>query len=262
MKRVDLHVHAKVSKSFSFDLDAAQRLIEYAAMIGLDGLAMVEHLHGIDFWGIHTEMRRAFQYADGVYHTTNGFSVLTGAELSLHEGADLVLLGTIDQIVRFDLHLPHQATGGYKPVFDEAMEAIRHAHLLVIGAHMFRHGKDLIKLGKRWLATLDTLEANGKDFHQDARVHAAAKQIGLPVVGGSDAHYWPQVGIKSTCLPLDTITQASVAEVVRRGDVRVASLGYGPWAVQFCTAYKRARKAAAGYATPPFVEETLAASRS
>jgi hypothetical protein len=107
---------------------------------------------------------------------------------------------------------------------------------------MFRQGKELAALGPE-LASLDAVEANGKDFRKDARVYDAARRLGLPVVGGSDAHFWPQIGIKATLLPINEITQGRVTAAILEGLAAVECLDYGPVAVQISGAYKRILKA-------------------
>jgi len=147
----------------------------------------------------------------------------------------------LDQLRRFNARLTRPATGGYRPPLAEAVAAARDAGLFMIGAHMFRQGKELAALGRE-LASLDAMEANGKDFRKDERVYDAARRLGLPVVGGSDAHFWPQIGIKATLLPINEITQERVAAAIRGGLAAVESLDYGPVAVQISGAYKRILK--------------------
>lgn len=245
LKRIDLHTHAKISKLFPFEMRSMHQMIAQARRVGLDGFALVEHLHASNFWDVHEVLGRTFAYADGVYRTEGGFHILTGAELSLMDHgrpADLVLLGTLGQLRRFNGRLTRPATGGYRPPLAEAVAAARDAGLFIIGAHMFRQGKELAALGRE-LASLDAVEANGKDFRKDERVYDAARRLGLPVVGGSDAHFWPQIGIKATLLPINEITQDRVTTAIRDGLAAVESLDYGPVAVQISGAYKRILKA-------------------
>jgi predicted metal-dependent phosphoesterase TrpH len=244
LKRIDLHTHAKISKLFPFEMRSVHQMIAQARRVGLDGVALVEHFHAANFWQVHEMLGAAFSYEDGVYRA-GGFHILTGAEVSLvtdGRAADLIMLGTLDQLRRFNGRLVRPATGGYKPAFAEAIAVAREAGLFVIGAHLYRPGKELAVLGGR-LAALDALEANGKDFRGDDRVYDAARRLGLPVVGGSDAHFWPQVGIKATMLPINEITQSSVTGAVRQGFAAVECLDYGPVAVQISGAYKRILKA-------------------
>ncbi|HEV2438640.1 MAG TPA: PHP-associated domain-containing protein [bacterium] len=245
MKRIDLHTHAKISKLFAFELRSVHQMIAQARRVGLDGVALVEHFHASNFWEVHEVLGRTFTYAEGVYRTESGFHIVTGAELSLMDNgraADLVLLGTLDQLRRFNGRLARPATEGYKPALSEAISAARDAGLFVIGAHIFRPGKELAALGRE-LAALDAIEANGKDFRKDERIYDAARRLGLPVVGGSDAHFWPQIGIKATLLPINEITQGRVTQAIREGLATVESLDYGPVAVQISGAYKRILKA-------------------
>ncbi len=246
MKRIDLHTHAKVSKMFPFEMRSVHQIIAQARRVGLDGVALVEHFHAENFWGVHDEISRVFAYADGVYRIDDEFRILTGAELSLRDdgrAADLVILGSLEQLRQVNRGLASPATRAYRPSFAEAIAVARQAGVFVIGAHMYRPGKELAAFGGDRLGALDALEANGKDFHTDERVHAAAGRLGVPVVGGSDAHFWPQVGIKATVLPIGEITQASVMGAIRDGTASVESLTYGPLAVQISGAYKRILKA-------------------
>jgi hypothetical protein len=245
LKRIDLHTHAKISKLFPFETRSVHQMIAQARRVGLDGMALVEHFHASNFWDVYDTLGRMFEYADGVYKTDTGFHILTGAELSLMDKgrpADLVLLGTLDQLRRFNGRLSRPATGGYRPPLSEAVAVARETGTFVIGAHLFRPGKELHLLGRE-LASLDAIEANGKDFRKDDRVYDAARRLGLPVVGGSDAHFWPQIGVKATLLPVNEITQGRVTGAIREGLATVESLDYGPVAVQISGAYKRILKA-------------------
>jgi len=261
LKRIDLHTHAKISKLFDFEMRSVHQMVAQARRVGLDGVALVEHFHASNFWEVYEILGRTFAYADGVYRTESGFHILTGAELSLMDNgrpADLILLGTLAQLRRFNGRLARPATGGYRPALAEAVAVARETGIFVIGAHIFRPGKELAALGRE-LAALDAIEANGKDFRKDERVYDAARRLGLPVVGGSDAHFWPQIGIKATLLPINEITQGRVTQAIREGLATVESLDYGPVAVQISGAYKRILKAR--QARPQRVEARERASR-
>jgi len=250
MKRIDLHTHAKLSKTFPFATRAVHQFIAQARRLALDGVALVEHLHAVQYWDIHDCLGQEFRYNDaaGAYEGPDGFRLLSGAELSIAEGCDLIILATVGQLREFDGALAKPATHGYRPPFGEAIAASHAVGAFVIGAHMFRPGKELAKVGTAKLSALDALELNGKDFSADDRVRAAAKELRLPVVGGSDAHFWAQVGIKATVLPLDEITQASVTSAIRARRTAVESQSYGPIAAQISGAYKRIAKTRAARA--------------
>jgi hypothetical protein len=242
-KRIDFHVHAKASKRFRFSLHDFWETVSQARRTDLDAFVLTEHFHAPDFWTMYEILCQVMPYEEGVFRANDGFRVLSGAELSIAEGCDLLLLGALDRLGRFSQRLAASPVTGYKPSFAEAIGAAHSCYLMVIGAHMFRPGKELGKLGLAALRRLDALEQNGKDFFQDAAVRAEAALLGLPVVGGSDAHFWPQVGIKASTLPIAEATQDAVTKAVAAGEATVRSLAYGPMAVQISAAYKRLLKA-------------------
>ncbi len=242
---IDLHVHAKLSKRFPLSLDSVRASIAQARRVKLDGFALMEHFHTTDFWGLYETLSRVYQYREGVLVCDHGFRVLTGAELSMREGADLLVLAPIERLRRFDESLPLPATLGYKPVIGEAIAAARTAGALLIGAHMFRPKKELANLGLHNLRYLNAVELNGKDQSGAAqqRLREVARGLRLPVVAGSDAHFWPQVGIRATVFDIPEISQAAVADAIRRGATATRSLPYGPLAVRISGAVKRWVKA-------------------
>ena len=63
---------------------------------------------------------------------------------------------------------------------------------------MFRRTKELGKFSPGDLRRLHALEINGKDFGTEVMLLIQARALGLPVVGGSDAHHWLQLGVRHT----------------------------------------------------------------
>ncbi len=242
-KRIDFHTHAKPSKRLPFSLDAFWWTVSQARQTELDAFVLTEHFHAPDFWTMYDILCQTVTYDDGVLLVDDQLCVLTGAELGVSEGCDILLLGTLDQLGRFSQGLCASPVTGYKPPFDEALEVARRHGLLMIGAHMYRCGKELARLGQARLRRLDALELNGKDFFNDAAVRDEARRLNLPVVGGSDAHVWLQVGIKATVLPVHEVTPRTVARALAIGETDVHSLPYGPMAVQMSGAFKRMLKA-------------------
>jgi predicted metal-dependent phosphoesterase TrpH len=240
---IDLHVHAKLSKTFEFAPAPFWQSIAQARRVGLDAFALTEHFHTQGFWRMYDELCRLFLYDDGVLHVDDGFRILTGAELSIGEGCDLLAIGSLERLQRFDGALVRPASAGYKPPFDEAVAAARGVGVTLIGAHIFRPGKELARLGSERLRRLDALELNAKDGHMDAAVLAEAGRLGRPVVGGSDAHWWMQVGVNATVLSTTEITQTTVARAIAEGITTTRRLPYATMAVYVSYAYKHAVKA-------------------
>jgi hypothetical protein len=242
-KRVDFHIHAKPSKRLPFSLDTFWWTVSQARQTGLDAFVLTEHFHAPDFWSIYDLLCQRLAYEDGILLVDDQLHILTGAELGVAEGCDILLVGTLDQLGRFSQGLAASPVTGYKPPFVEALEVGRRHGLLMIGAHMYRCGKELARLGLANLRRLDALELNGKDFFHDSAVRAEAARLHLPVIGGSDAHVWLQVGIKATVMPVREVTPRTVARALVIGETDVRSLPYGPMAVQMSGAFKRMLKA-------------------
>ena len=242
-KSIDFHVHAKVSKRLPFSFEYFRWNVQQAKHAGLDAFVLTEHFHAPDFWGMYDHLRSHFAYADGIFQVDHGLRILTGAELGMAERCDILLLGTLDQLRRLSLGLASSPVTGYKPPFAEARAVARRCGVLMIGAHMFRRGKELAHLGRANLRQLDALESNGKDFFHDKMIREEAERLELPVIGGSDAHFWLQVGIKAAILPVGEVTLATVKRAMAARQTHVRSLPYGPLAVQVSRAYKKVLKA-------------------
>ena len=111
-----------------------------------------------------------------------------------------------------------------------------------IGAHMFRPGKELGKLPAADLRRLDALEVNGKDFGSEVMLLVQARALRLPVVGGSDAHHWLQLGVRHSALHVETLDLASVQGAIRGGLCGYGAMGCAPLQVKAAKAIKRLSK--------------------
>lgn len=83
-----------------------------------------------------------------------------------------------------------------------------------IVAHPFRHST-VAESG----ADFDAVELNGKRPERRDRVEALASELGLPVVGGSDAHLPVEVGRVATVVGAADPTPEAVVAAIRRGEV-------------------------------------------
>ncbi len=208
--RADLHVHAKVCKSAAFDHDQFRATVERARRVGLDGFALTEHIDAPGFWEMLFELRRVYPYRGGRLSIGDGLGVLTGAELTVAEGADAVLIGDLEALGAFDRSFDAMPSRGHRPPLSGIFGPAREAGLVVIAAHPTRSGKCTVDVGRGLLDRFDAMEVNGKDealSRSGRRVSELAGRLGLPVVGGSDAHVWPQVGVVSTVMEVEELTQ-------------------------------------------------------
>ena len=213
--RADLHVHSKVCKDSTFSHRHFESTVERARHMGLSGFALTEHMHAPGYWNTLNDLVRRYGYRDGHFALADGFNVLTGAELTVAERADVILIGGIDQLRQFDRSFVAMPSQGYLPRLNEVFGPAREAGLVMIAAHPTRQGKSTVEVGRRHLGRFDALEVNGKDvaLHRvEPEIRRLAAHFNLPVVGGSDAHVWPQVGVQSTILALGELTQQGLRQ--------------------------------------------------
>lgn len=228
--QIDLHVHSKVSKAIPFDLSSFERTAGRAMKVGLDGFAVTEHIHSFDFWRAMGVLAARFEHDNGVLRVgKRGFPVLTGMELSVaigEERGDTIVIGPIEKLWALDHSFSPTLNEGYHPSLEEAISQIRKLGLIVIGAHAFRPGKMLSQVGENALAQLDALEVNGKDmadWRADETIVPLAKKLGLAVVGSSDAHLWPQVGVQRTVVPGTDVSFGALKEAISARETAFAS---------------------------------------
>lgn len=243
LRFLDLHVHVKLTKSEPFNLKRLFRLIKRGRQIGLGGLAVTEHFHARDFWTIYEALRRIFPAEDGVFQAGEGFFIIPGGEVSLREGNHLVVLAPVDELSLLDKSFHQPLSAGYHPPFAELLEAVQGREVLLIAAHIFRRQMFLNQASVSFLRQLHALEANGRDFSRTSYLLAQASALGLPVVGGSDAHHVWQLGVRATALPAGPASFAAVAASLRRKESGIAGLAGASWRVGLATYYKRIVKA-------------------
>jgi predicted metal-dependent phosphoesterase TrpH len=191
---VDLHTHTRFFHGFAgrptaFDPLGARLLGRWAKRRGLDAVAVTNHDYRYD------------AAADAI--ESAGVTALPGIEVSTDAG-HLLVLGAD----------PPERT---EPGARSAREAVALAHdrgCVAVVAHPFRHSRL-----RHSTAPFDAMECNGKHPATHAKVRAVAERRGLPVTGGSDAHYPFEVGRGYTEVEAPELTPEAVADAVRDGRV-------------------------------------------
>jgi len=198
---IDLHTHMMLSKTFEFNEARVGRYVRMASLLGLRAIALTEHLHAYDYFEVHKYMAKKFNLEGGIYNVSDKFAFIPGVEISVVEGGDILAIGPYDHIKIIAKRLNMPPLTGYKPRFEELLNAKDGLDLIFIGAHMFRAEKSLEKFSPSLLKKLDAVEANGKDYGLEYRLVRKANDLDLAVTGGSDAHHWLQLGVRATLVP-------------------------------------------------------------
>jgi predicted metal-dependent phosphoesterase TrpH len=241
LKRIDTHSHPKMSKHFKFDPMSVERMVRMARRVGLDGLALTEHFHATDFWAVHEHLERTYPAEGGVFWT-DGLALIPGAEINIREGAHVIVLGDVAELRRLDRAFPEWLSHRYEPTLREFLDVSEYFDVARIGAHMFRPKKELGKFRIDDLRRLHALEVNGKDFGTEVMLLVQARALGLPIVAGSDAHHWLQLGVRHTLMHLDEIRIGTVLKTIREGLTGFATSPYTPLRVRGAKSLKTVTK--------------------
>ena len=195
--RIDLHTHLKAAKRTPYQDDAPEQFARALAERSLDALALTEHFHAPQFWEMHDALLNRYAYRRGRFEVGDAL-FFTGAELTLRERIDVLLIAPLAELRRIDRAFAHPLSLGYHPSareFAEVFDALG-SEALRIGAHPLRPDKRADRLPDVLLGgVFDAFEINAcYAGEHDDRIARAAHTRGLALTGGSDAHAHPGVG--------------------------------------------------------------------
>ena len=241
MKRVDTHSHPKISKHFEFSPTAVDRMVRQGRRVGLDALALTEHFHATRYWDVYTHLEATYPAEHGVFRAP-GLTLIPGAEVNIREGAHVIVLAETAELRRLDDAFPTRLSERYEPTLREFLDVTDDFDVVRIGAHMFRRCKELGKFAAVDLRRLHALEINGKDFGTEIMLLAQARALGLPIVAGSDAHHWLQIGVRHTLVHTEELTLHAIAKAVKEGLTGFAGAPYTPLRVKAAKSLKNITK--------------------
>jgi predicted metal-dependent phosphoesterase TrpH len=169
---IDLHCHSKYSRDNHLE---PEDLIHRAIELGLDGICLTEHHSLGSSWPV-TRL-----------NIPKGFLVLRGIEVSTDCGHLLVYGVPDDSWNRW-------GRNNYLKL-SKVVDSVHDLGGICVPAHPFRGWESL---GEKVFSCqgIDAIEThNGTNAdHQNQPALIAAKDMGLPSIGGSDCHYLDRVG--------------------------------------------------------------------
>lgn len=196
--KIDLHCHSKHSRDNLLEPEAA---IRAAHRRGLDGLCFTEHDSQWASWPAE------------LVEAPEGFVVLRGVEISTDAG-HLLAYGLVDD--RWNLwdrtrYLPAR----------EVIAVVHRLGGICVAAHPFR-GYDSMWPQAEELEGVDAIEThNGRDgVTAQEKAVALADKLGVPSIGGSDAHRVEQVGLAYTELDSEPSTMSDLIAAILSGGCR------------------------------------------
>jgi PHP family Zn ribbon phosphoesterase len=211
--KVDLHFHAVLSKRIGFVPVFFLQVIQQAQQVGLDALAMTNHFDTPGFADIYAYLDREYAYSGHAYEV-GSVKLLPGIEVSVREGPHLLALGGREAILEYQRRFRHSKMPETYCSARDFFDRQEGLPLLTICAHPFRPRREITRIDDSLYPRFDALELNARDLvllGRDivVRTEGFAQEYHLPVVGGSDAHHYHQLGsvYSRFDLTLDTVAE-------------------------------------------------------
>lgn len=219
--RLDLHTHLKIAKRTAFRHGDVARAVTTLNRRGLTGLAVTEHAHGHGFWEIYEHLESLFPYRYGRFEL-GGCVFYSGVEVTLDEQVDILFIAPLDELRRLDEAFDHPLTAGYHPSAIELVDRLADLDLdaIRIAAHPNRPDKPASGIAEPLLQSIvNAVEINGRftDPTSVKGVRELADRLSTPIVGGSDAHVWAQLGAVSTRVGAASDRYQDVRDAVLNG---------------------------------------------
>ncbi len=217
----ELHCHTQFFTWQLFSRRRLQNFLKRAQRRGLKLLAVTEHANIKSYW-------RVFEALEEINWRWKGLRVLPGTEITVREDGDLLVLGSPAGLRALKNAPGCWPAGDKRPRLDRLLDAAQDLDLMIIGAHPLRPGRNLAKLPHALLRKFDALEINALELEHIHDVSKLAATLGLPLVGGSDAHVSRQVGMVVNQVPAWVKGVKDLREAVRRRQTKVVIPGRDP----------------------------------
>lgn len=196
---IDFHTHGKLAKKLPFSTVYTDWLFSEAKNAGLDALCLTEHFNTLQFEDLYRYLLASGDRQGDAIILKNGLKVFPGMETDIAEGGHILSVGPAEAILELNARLkPHMEKERFLP-FSRLMDLFDEYPVIVGGGHPFREGGHIPQLPENELRRLHFLDLNGKDVAYDCegtreKTENLAKQLGIPVVAGSDTHQAVQYG--------------------------------------------------------------------
>jgi predicted metal-dependent phosphoesterase TrpH len=192
---------------------SAEELVKAAIEAGLDGVAVTEHL-----------VIEGAQVAQDIARRQYGYPVFRGLEANVTVFGDVLVFGCYQD---FEPRTP----------WETLRRTVTECGGVLIPAHPFRGWDrfalwrylDMLGLAldeglsrKYWMQGLTAIEVLNGGLRREENDQAGrlANILGLPGVGGSDAHTTAQVGCSATWFPDSITTDDQLVAALKRGGYR------------------------------------------
>lgn len=196
---IDFHVHGKISNQYSFDEEKFLLTIEEAKNEGINSIAFTEHCHSRNFFEGYDFLKKNYELIDD-YYDVCGVKVFYGVEVTTKEMIDILFIGKEDLIIELVNKITSILNGDKFLTINDLFELYNEDNLLVMLAHPFRKHEEFPVISQEVIKKIDSIEFNARDIYEHngenitLKIEELANYLNLPIVCGSDAHYFIQMG--------------------------------------------------------------------
>jgi len=210
-KSVDSHVHLLLSKKQKVpDWDSVRRVLDVAALSGLDALCITEHIEANAYQALMEglfvdESLEGSSREDGRL-TYKGVAIFPGAELELANRCNVGVHADLDVLMVLDREAGAYTLEGIHTALVQKGKPFK-----LVVHHIFWPGKTCDDL-KELAQYVDAIEVPAKDLLNVEKYVSLAEALRLDTTGGSDAHTFIQVGACHTVFEASETVRGCTAQ--------------------------------------------------
>lgn len=189
---IDLHIHTLAGSHCS--IIEIPDLIKQVKRIGLDGICITDHDNTAGIW----QSKKIGE--------EEGIKVFGGIEVSTKEGHVMVFSKKIEEI-----EIPISVV--------DLISWVRSQGGVIIPVHPFRRGVPCLSNKLYEISDIDAIEVLNGNCSNDMNILAwlSSIKLGIPGVGGSDAHTLTQVGKYATMFEAKIETEEELINAIKSG---------------------------------------------
>ena len=218
--KIDFHVHGKISGSFPFYTEKFLATINEAKEAGLDSIALTEHCHANNFFEGYNFLNNNYELK-GEYYNVDEFKVFYGMEVTTAQELDIIIIGKPIEIIKLRNKISEDFD--FKKFIDinALFEEINENEFLVILAHPYRNHEEFPDIKKDVFRKIDAMEFNASDLYVNGiekmqnKVRHLANKFDIPIVCGSDTHYFIQMSSIKNIFIKDCVTVKEIKEEIK-----------------------------------------------
>lgn len=223
--KIDFHTHGKLSSKFPFDSEEFINKINEAKSEGMDSLVLTEHCHADNFVEAYEFLNNNYSYIND-YYDIGGFKIFTGIEVTTNEKLDILIIGNREYIIELRNKVENiKAEQEFINIID--LFNILDSNNLIIIAHPFRKHAIFPTIDKSIIEKIDAIELNAKDLYTNGinsmkdKVFSLAEELNVPITGGSDSHYFIQIGSIKNNFNVECNFVEEIKEQIRKNNFTV-----------------------------------------